>query len=63
MAKSMTFEITREMSEKIKDWDHCKPVDVSGAKFAHTFIPSGLGTVILVQCDVCGRKKDLTEDF
>jgi hypothetical protein len=62
-AGSMFFEITQVMSKKIEDWDRCKPVDVSGAKFSYTFIPSDLRTVIFVQCDVCGRKIDLTEYF
>ncbi|MDR6781432.1 MULTISPECIES: hypothetical protein [Paenibacillus] len=59
----MKFEITAEMEKKIKEWDSCKPVDVAGAKLSYTFIPTGLGTIIHVHCDVCNRKLDLTEDF
>lgn len=59
----MIFEITAEMKQKISDWDSCKAVDAAGAKFAYTFIPTGLGTVIHVQCDICNRKLDLTEDW
>lgn len=40
---TMIFKITEEMLQKIQDWDSCKPVDVTGAKFAYTFVPTGLG--------------------
>lgn len=59
----MIFEITDKMEKKIEEWDSCKPIDVAGAKFAYTFIPTGLGTVIQVQCDICNRTLDLTEDW
>lgn len=39
----MIFKITEKMHQKIKDWDSCNPVDITGAKFAYTFIPTGLG--------------------
>ncbi|WP_235191845.1 hypothetical protein [Paenibacillus sp. FSL R7-277] len=51
------------MEKKIKEWDSCKAVDVTGAKFSYTFTPTGLGTVIEVHCDICNRKLDLTEDW
>jgi hypothetical protein len=38
----MIFEITEEMEEKIRRWDTCKTIDATGAKFAYTFIPTGL---------------------
>ncbi|MNN80757.1 hypothetical protein D3C81_1975170 [compost metagenome] len=59
----MIFEITKDMEKKINEWDSCKAVDVGGAKFLYTFIPTGLGTVIHVHCDICNRKLDLTEDW
>ncbi|MEK5029887.1 hypothetical protein MKY96_00330 [Paenibacillus sp. FSL R7-0302] len=59
----MIFEITEDMQQKIKKWDSCKPVDVTGANFSYTFIPTGLGLVIQVKCDICKRTLDLTEDF
>ncbi|RED37361.1 hypothetical protein C7820_4160 [Paenibacillus sp. VMFN-D1] len=59
----MVFEITDEMKRKIGKWDSCNSRDVSGAKFAYTFIPSGLGLIIKVECDVCKRVLDLTEDW
>lgn len=52
----MIFEITDVMAEKIREWDICKPTDVTGAKFAYTFIPTGVGLFIQVECDVCKRK-------
>ncbi|NEN84716.1 hypothetical protein [Paenibacillus elgii] len=55
------FRITEEMEQKIIEWDSCVAEDVAGAKFAYTFIPTGLGLVIKVQCDVCKRELDLSE--
>ncbi|MCK8487016.1 hypothetical protein M0651_07530 [Paenibacillus sp. MBLB2552] len=59
----MIFTITEKIFQKIKDWDSCKPIDATGAKFAYTFIPTGVGIVIKVQCDICKRVLDLTEDW
>lgn len=59
----MKFEITEEMKDKINEWDTCKAVDPTGAKFAYTFIPTGLGIVTTVHCDICNRKLDLTEGW
>lgn len=56
-----TFRITEKMEWKIKEWDTCIPVDVTGAQFAYIFIPTGRGLVIKVQCDVCKRELDLTD--
>ncbi|MCP1312415.1 hypothetical protein [Paenibacillus tyrfis] len=55
------FRISKEMEQKIKEWDTCVAEDVSGAQFAYTFIPMGLGLVIKVKCDVCKRELDLSE--
>lgn len=57
----MVFRISEEMENKINEWDSCAAEDVAGAKFAYTFIPTGLGLVITVQCDVCKRELDLSE--
>lgn len=57
----MIFEINEKMEQTIKDWDSCNTIDVSGARFAYTFIPTGLGLVIKVKCDICNREMDLTE--
>lgn len=57
----LNFQITEAMEQKIKDWDSCIAKDVAGAKFAYTFIPTGLGLVIKVQCDVCKRELDFTD--
>ncbi|MHA6530948.1 hypothetical protein [Paenibacillus sp. BAC0078] len=57
----LNFQITEEMDQKIKAWDSCVAKDVAGAKFAYTFIPTGLGLVVKVQCDVCKRELDLSE--
>ncbi|MCP3746766.1 hypothetical protein NLX82_20335 [Paenibacillus sp. A3M_27_13] len=46
------FEITDDNDEKIDDWNSCKPVDVAGANFAYTFIPTGIVLVVEVKCDV-----------
>lgn len=49
--------------EKIKQWDQCEPVDVTGAKFAYTFVPSSLGTYLVVKCDVCKRELHVSDEF
>ncbi len=59
----MVFEITEEMENRIREWDSCKAVDVAGAKFAYTFIPTSIGLVIKVRCDICNRELDLSEDW
>lgn len=59
----MKFEITEKMEQKIREWDSCESTDVSGARLAYTFIPSGFGLVIEVNCDVCKRKLSLTEGW
>jgi hypothetical protein len=51
---SMLFEITSAMEKKMKEWDSCNPVDVTGAKvFSYVFIPTSLNMVIHVLCDIC----------
>lgn len=57
----MNFEISELMQRKIKAWDTCVAKDVTGAKFAYTFIPTGLGLVIKVHCDICNRELDLSD--
>ncbi|CAM4042522.1 DUF951 domain-containing protein [Cohnella lubricantis] len=59
----MIFEITAEMENRIREWDSCKAVDVAGAKFIYKFIPTGIGLVIEVQCDICKRVLNLTDDW
>ena len=59
--KGMIFQISKEMEQKIREWDSCAAEDVAGAKFAYTFIPTGLGLIIKVQCGVCKRELDLSE--
>ena len=58
----MIFEITDDMIEQIKNWDSCKPIDVSGAKFSYIFIPTAISLVIQVECDVCKRKLKFCDD-
>ncbi|KZS44920.1 hypothetical protein AK95_03215 [Paenibacillus sp. LC231] len=59
----MIFEITAEMKKKIKNWDSCESLDVTGGKFSYIFTPTSLGVVVQVHCDICNRKLDLTEDW
>lgn len=56
-----TFQITRDMEQKISEWDSCAAESVTSAKFAYIFIPSELGLIIKVRCDVCNRELDLSE--
>jgi hypothetical protein len=39
-----------KMERKIREWDSSEATDVSGARLAYTFIPTGFGLVIEV-CD------------
>lgn len=57
----MDFHVSGEMEQKINEWDSCKPEDVTGAKLAYIFIPTGFGLVVKVQCDVCKRELDLSD--
>lgn len=59
----MIFEITDDMMHKIDNWDSCKPVDVTGAKFAYMFIPTGIVLVMEVKCDICNRVLSLSDDL
>ncbi|MBU5349141.1 hypothetical protein [Paenibacillus lautus] len=59
----MEFIINEQMKKKINEWDSCKATDVTGAQYAFTFIPTGLGLVVKVKCDVCNRVLDLSDDF
>ena len=67
------FEITEEEGIMIRAWQenhlkekHPKAVnnpgyfDVSGANWKYTFIPTGLGTVRIVEC-ACGEKYDFSD--
>lgn len=60
---SLAFTISEEMMRRINQWDQCQAVDVSGAKFAFTFIPTGLGTYIMVKCDVCKRELHISDNL
>ncbi|MBB6023587.1 hypothetical protein HNR77_004688 [Paenibacillus sp. JGP012] len=59
----MIFEITGDMMKKIDDWDSCESTDVTGAKYAYTFMPTGIGLVVQVKCDICKRVLSLSDDF
>ena len=63
LKNSLEFTINEEIMKRINQWDECQAVDVSGAKFAFTFIPSGLGTYKIVKCDVCKRELHIPDDF
>lgn len=58
---ALSFNITKGMEQRIIKWDSCIAADVTGAKFAYTFIPTGLGLVIRVKCDVCNRELELSD--
>ncbi|WP_145151792.1 hypothetical protein [Paenibacillus xylanexedens] len=59
----MKFEITDEMMDVIKVWDSCAATDVTGAKLEYIFIPTSLGLVTQVRCDVCKRVLDLSDNL
>lgn len=59
----MDFNVTETMKMMIKEWDNCNATDVSGARLSYTFIPTGLGTIVKVECCICDRELDITEDW
>jgi len=59
----VNFEITDEMMNVIRAWDSCVAMDATGAKFEYIFIPTSLGLVTQVRCDVCKRVLDLSDNL
>jgi hypothetical protein len=53
----------RKNDKKIMEWDTYESVDVTGAKLVYKFIPTSIGQIIKVECDICKRELDLTEDW
>lgn len=65
------FKLSDTQIEKIKQWDNpetghrCnvnKQGDVTGARLAYIFIPTGLGDIVEVEC-TCGKVLDITENW
>ena len=40
---------------------NCKCTATIGGKISITFTPTGLGDVIIVRCNVCGKEKEITD--
>ena len=47
-----------EFISKHKD---CKFSSTIGGKISITFTPTGLGDIIVVKCNECGKEKDITD--
>lgn len=59
------FELTPEQVKKFKEWkkpkgDMIDKVGCAGGAYIFKFIPTGIGTIIEVEC-IDGDKLDLTE--
>jgi len=57
----MKFELTKEQYNKYLEWkDHCDTdAGAIGGRLSFRFIPTGLGTSVVVEC-ICGEKINLT---
>lgn len=58
------FELDEEALKKFHEWASSLPLvkgDCCGSRFAFTFVPSGLGTSIVVKCMATGVEIDLTD--
>ena len=40
---------------------HCKCTSTIGGKFTYTIIPTGLGNITHVRCNVCNEETDITD--
>lgn len=62
----MKFELTKAQEAKFKVWDkkhtECRGVDGAiGGRLTYSFIPTGLGVIIIIKCSKCNKTLDLTE--
>lgn len=68
MARDINFTITGAELEaverfKTKHRASCasKQNLTAGEYWSYTFIPGGIGTVIIVKCNLCGEEEDVTD--
>ena len=40
---------------------NCRSRSAMSEKFQYTFIPGGIGTVVIIKCLICGEEKNITD--
>ena len=66
---NIKFELTEKETKTacnfIKKHSKCvKDIYSStGGQFSYTIQPTGLGNIVTIKCNACGKTKDVTEDF
>lgn len=68
MARDINFTITGAELEAVEEFKtkhraSCasKRNLTAGEYWSYTFIPGGIGTVIIVKCNLCGEEEDVTD--
>lgn len=66
--KELTFKISgteldkiNEFKEKHKESCVCKQNLTLGEYWSYSFIPTGLGDVVLIKCNLCGEEENVTD--
>lgn len=55
-------EVEESNFEKFrKAHKNCIATDAMGMKYTFTFIPGGIGTVVIVKCNICKCETDITD--
>ena len=67
-SKDITFKITgaelnkvNEFKKKHKESCVCKQNLTLGEYWTYSFIPTGLGNVVSIKCNLCGEQEDVTD--
>ena len=65
--KELTFNISGVELDKVNEFKkkHCKSCTskqnlTAGEYWSYKFIPSGIGTTVIVKCNLCGEEEDIT---
>ena len=60
-----TFEMNEKEYEDAKlfalEHPNCTTTSAMSERFSYTFIPGGIGTVVIMKCIICGKEKNITD--
>lgn len=60
-----SIEFTKEEKNQFESFmrrhRHCQCTSTIGGKFSYILTPTGLGTLIKIKCNVCGKERDVTD--
>lgn len=64
--KTTTFPLNENETEQyhkfVAEHKSCRQkAGIIGGGYSITFYPTGLGCAVIVKCDICGAKKDITD--